>query len=304
MPRNLILCLDGTNNAIGDHQTNVVRFFRGLLPKDDQIPYYAQGIGTVNSQDLGAPEPDQDRIRGMAFGQGLEDIVLDTYRFLCRTYDFDTADKSDKRDRIYIFGFSRGAYAARMLAGIINEFGLLKPANLHMAVHIFREYLALVDVGQEVDTRDKYLPLRRYQDVFRPVEVPVEGLILFDTVASMIRFPLLRHKVPVLRPKAAWAGIKQNWAAFRENWQETRSVIELANHPSTSKNPSVRFVLHAIAVDERRTFFRPLMWTERANQEELADPAAAWSGPRETRDDTQLYFGNRFKSGPPEAQTV
>ncbi|MEM1374095.1 MAG: DUF2235 domain-containing protein [Pseudomonadota bacterium] len=304
MPRNLILCLDGTNNAIGDYQTNVVRFFRGLLPRDDQIPYYAQGIGTVNSQDLGEPEPETERVRGMAFGQGLEDIVLETYRFLCRSYDFDTADDGKKRDRIYIFGFSRGAYAARMLAGFLNEFGLLKPPNLHMAVHIFREYLALRHVGQEVDPDDKYLPLRRYAGVFRPVEVPVEGLILFDTVASMIRFPGWRHKVPLLRPTAAWQAIKANGKAVRDNWRDTGSVIELANHPSTSKNPSVRFVLHALAVDERRTFFRPLLWSERENAADFDDLGAAWSGPWNERDDTQLYFGNRFKSGKPEKQIV
>ncbi|MEM8591103.1 MAG: DUF2235 domain-containing protein [Pseudomonadota bacterium] len=279
MPRNLIICLDGTNNRIGDHQTNIIRFFRGLSHTDTQIPYYAQGIGTVRSQDVREKEPISERVRGMAFGAGLESIVLDAYRFLCSTYDFSARRDEQKRDRLYFFGFSRGAYAARMLAGFINEFGLLEPNSLHIAVQVFREYLALVDVEDDVPARERYLALRRYSGVFHPKAAPIEGLVLFDTVASIIR-----------------------WGNVGRNWREYRSPIQLARHPSTSKNPTVRFVLHALAVDEKRTFFRPLLWQERENQAELDDPVKAWNDGKGS--DVQLYFGNRFRRSTPEKQIV
>ena len=266
MARSIILCLDGTNNTLGDHQTNVVRFFRGLKLTKTQIPYYAQGIGTIRSQDVTEPEPMNERLTGMAFGRGLEDIVLDAYRFLCRTYDFEAlkdsrrsgADPGIEPDKIYMFGFSRGAYAARMLAGFINEFGLLHTNSLHMAVHAFREYLALVDVDDGTPANQKYLALRRFENTFDPAHPPIEGLILFDTVASMIRLK-----------------------GVADNLRTHRSPVQIANHPSTVSNPSVRFVIHALAVDEKRTFFRPLLWT-----------------------DGQDFYGNRFKSGTPEPQIV
>lgn len=259
-PRRLIVCMDGTNNEVGDRQTNVVRLYRALVKNDEQICHYVQGVGTMDGQELRQDTAAQgDRIAGLAFGKGLEDDVLEGYRFLCRTYDFSRS--GDEQDLIYFIGFSRGAYAARVLAGFINDYGLLHPEELHMAPQIFRAYRRMSDADPKESTIERFGLLRRYGKVFEPVHPGIRALILFDTVASMIRF-------------------RRPWA----NFLKYQSPIELGTHHATSVNPSVKHVLHAISIDEKRTFFRPLLWTD--------DP------------ELQVYYGNRFKRGKEEPQTV
>ena len=118
MPKKIIVCADGTWNTEDqvDHgtsdPTNVVKLARALLPLDrqgqDQIIYYHSGVGTNFGQRFG----------GGAFGEGLFANVQDCYRFLMHNYMLG--------DRLYFFGFSRGAYTARSLAGLVRKCGILR----------------------------------------------------------------------------------------------------------------------------------------------------------------------------------
>ncbi|MCH2076452.1 MAG: DUF2235 domain-containing protein [Rhodobacteraceae bacterium] len=260
-PRRLIVCMDGTNNEVGDRQTNVVRLYRALAKNDRQVCHYVQGVGTMDGQELRQDTAAQrDKITGLAFGKGLEDDVLDAYRFLSRTYDFSL--EGEERDLLYFIGFSRGAYAARVLAGFINDYGLLHPHELHMAPQIFRAYRQMSDTDPKESTIKRFGLLRRYMQVFEPRQPGIRALILFDTVASMIRF-------------------RRPWANF---WKY-QSPIEFGTHHSMSANPSVKHVLHAVSIDEKRSFFRPLLWTDDPQQ--------------------QFYYGSRFKNdSKKEPQTV
>ncbi len=113
--RKLIICADGTWNdedgAAGP--TNVVKIHRAL--QNDycegarQWVYYVTGVGTRL----------RDKISGGAFGYGLAENILDAYRFLVENYEEGTTD-------LYFFGFSRGAYTVRSLAGLIRNSGLLQ----------------------------------------------------------------------------------------------------------------------------------------------------------------------------------
>ena len=101
---------------------------------------------------------------GLAFGRGLEDDVLRAYRWLCKTYKSDKDYLREWRrahprkrpapkfrsDQIYIMGFSRGSYSARVLAGFINAFGLVNENNLHLVTPAFRAYRK-VNYRDEVD---------------------------------------------------------------------------------------------------------------------------------------------------------
>src|SRR3954469_15317001 len=117
MLRRLVVCADGTWNqpAEDDHgvpaPTNVVKLQQAIRAVDSkgvsQIVYYHKGVGT---NDL------LDHVAGGAFGEGLDDIIKDCYQFLVNNY----ADG----DEVYLFGFSRGAYTARSLAGLIRNSGL------------------------------------------------------------------------------------------------------------------------------------------------------------------------------------
>ena len=118
MAKRIILCLDGTWNqpeSTGGetHPTNVLKFMRALRTTgrdgEAQVVYYGRGVGTWNVL---------DRYLGGIGGVGLSRNVLSAYRWLVNNYQ-------SPDDRIYIFGFSRGAYTARSLAGLIEAIGLM-----------------------------------------------------------------------------------------------------------------------------------------------------------------------------------
>src|SRR5438270_6716114 len=118
MGKNIVICCDGTNNEFGSNNTNVVRLVQVLnrSPKE-QIIYYDPGVGTF-------PEPGFvtrigkwfSEIMGLAFGVGLTRKIGEAYSFLM--------DQYEAGDTIFLFGFSRGAYTARALAGVLFQFGL------------------------------------------------------------------------------------------------------------------------------------------------------------------------------------
>ena len=104
--KNIVLLSDGTgNSAAKRHKTNVWRLYQALDLSDSakQIAFYDDGVGTQEFLPF--------KLLGGAFGWGLQRNVLELYMALCRTHE--------EGDRIYLFGFSRGAFTIRMLAGLI-----------------------------------------------------------------------------------------------------------------------------------------------------------------------------------------
>jgi len=132
-PRQLVLLCDGTNNNLTGRRndTNLVKLAELLAASPDaqRLLCYDPGVG--NPGELpGATTWDQlqrrlERIGGLAFGRGVFENMAESYLFLMRHYR--------PGDRIYIFGFSRGAFTARSVAGLINLFGIL-PAQCEALV--------------------------------------------------------------------------------------------------------------------------------------------------------------------------
>ena len=123
MPKKLILCLDGTSNQFCRDNTNVVKI-AALLDKNaaDQMLYYQPGIGTIPPPTVFSRTLKWVLTRlDLAFAILLKHHVQDAYRFLMRHYA--------PEDEIYVFGFSRGAYTARVLAGMVCKVGLLQKGN-------------------------------------------------------------------------------------------------------------------------------------------------------------------------------
>ena len=128
--RNIIICCDGTGNEISENISNVLKLYRCLRKTEKtqprQLVYYDPGVGT-----LARPDPwhklkqDFNAILGLATGYGLDDNVLAAYSFLVHTYQAG--------DQIYLFGFSRGAYTVRVLAGLIHKIGLITPEQVNLA---------------------------------------------------------------------------------------------------------------------------------------------------------------------------
>ncbi|MGJ4921787.1 phospholipase effector Tle1 domain-containing protein [Bradyrhizobium oligotrophicum] len=130
----IIILSDGTGNAASSvWRTNVWRMFQALdLQSNAQAAKYDDGVGTSSFVPLA--------LLGGAFGFGLKRNILDAYKFVCRNYDHEHGSK------IYLFGFSRGAFTVRVLAALMLDQGLIvagTEAELHDgAVKAYRAYRA------------------------------------------------------------------------------------------------------------------------------------------------------------------
>ncbi|QRW15054.1 choline transport protein [Ceratobasidium sp. AG-Ba] len=123
-PRTLVLCFDGTTNVYDDTNTNVVKLF-SLLERnnrDEQMVYYQPGVGTYAPPGIFLPVSiAMAKVLDQGIALYLDKHVMGGYEFLMKHYN--------DGDRICLFGFSRGAYTARALAGMLNKVGLLPPDN-------------------------------------------------------------------------------------------------------------------------------------------------------------------------------
>ena len=133
MPRNVVVCCDGTGNQYGSANSNVIKLYWTLSAQDRQIAYYHPGVGTMGARNaLSSLGKWWTQVRGLAFGYGFSDNIADVYSFLM--------DEFNPSDRIFIFGFSRGSYTARALCGLLHMCGLLTPGNEALIPYALRLY--------------------------------------------------------------------------------------------------------------------------------------------------------------------
>ena len=135
--RNLIVCCDGTNNEFGPQNTNVIRLMQALdRDSHRQRLYYDPGVGTLPEPGLWTSLGKKvSKWLGLAFGLGLSDNILEAYTFLMETWE--------PGDRVFLFGFSRGAYTVRVLAGLLHSLGLLPPGSQSMVPYLMRLFKAV-----------------------------------------------------------------------------------------------------------------------------------------------------------------
>ncbi len=247
MPRKIILLLDGTANALTANTTNLPRLYRVLERNEDQLVYYDPGVGTFEegTSFLRGWRRFKE-VLGMATGYGLEHNVKEAYSYLCQT----VGDADEITDDIYLMGFSRGAHTARVLAGMIHQIGLLRPDQMHLVGYAYDAYRRISNVRRKGSSASEaFESVDAFTQHLKPREVPIRCVAVFDTVASMLEIHGLR--------------------------------IRKRNSASTTNNPSVRSVRHAVAVDERRIMFEPRRWG-----------------------DKQEYWGGKFPPKKPEKQDV
>jgi uncharacterized protein (DUF2235 family) len=131
MMKNVVVCCDGTANEFARDRTNVIKLFYALDNTSDQVAYYHPGLGTMEPP--GALTGFGKRITkllGKAIGYGLEADVRDAYVFLMNNFNSD--------DRVYLFGFSRGAYTVRVVASLLHMYGLLPKGNESLVPYAIR----------------------------------------------------------------------------------------------------------------------------------------------------------------------
>jgi uncharacterized protein (DUF2235 family) len=133
--KRIVICADGTwntrdqlNEETGKRRpTNVTKVARSVRPRahdgTDQIVYYHDGLGTGGAT---------DRATGGAFGHGIEENIRVLYRFIVYNYE--------PNDELYFFGFSRGAFTIRSLAGFTNKVGLIQKDDDYYVPDIYDCY--------------------------------------------------------------------------------------------------------------------------------------------------------------------
>lgn len=218
--KRLIICCDGTWNSADQQKngqlcpTNVIKLATRLANRDDagvlQVIFYDQGVGTGNAT---------DRWTGGAFGRGLEDNILDGYRFLVGNYE--------RGDEIYLFGFSRGAYTARSLAGMVRKCGLLSRNSVGRYLQAIELYRGDEDVDGPAARS-----FRTEYAIGGDQPIPIKLIGVWDTVGAL-GIPL-RGMRWVTRKKYRFHDV-----------QLSRSV---------------EYAYQALAIDERRAPFRPTLW--------------------------------------------
>lgn len=215
-PRNLVVCLDGTAGEVRHKKkdSNVVRLY-GMLDLSDpakQVAYYDPGVGTFAAPSAWTPIARVlSRLGGLVWGGGLRQNVGEAYTWLIREYR--------PGDRVFVFGFSRGAFTARALTGMIHRVGILRPGAENLVSYVVAQY-ARRGGEKKIDWK----PLDRYGQLFSHVvndtkSVPVQYLGVWDTVKAM--------------------GI----ARQAPRWPYTRST------------PNARRIRHAVSIDETRRPF-------------------------------------------------
>lgn len=187
--KHLIVCCDGTWQTLRQKTpTNIAMLAMYLTPVNQtdgapQIVYYDSGVGAAfDADDDNFMDGVKDTIVSMlggAIGDGLEEKIFDAYRFLACNYE--------PGDKIYVFGFSRGAFTARSLCGLIYASGLVRRDRLDWideAYDMYRSEAVTPDDKEARDFRDSHGPRR-----------PVELLGCFDTV-GMNGMPNLFDNLP------------------------------------------------------------------------------------------------------------
>ncbi|KAI0800499.1 hypothetical protein C8Q74DRAFT_1191585 [Fomes fomentarius] len=185
--RTLVLCFDGTGDQFDADNSNVVTFF-SLLKKDDrteQMVYYQPGIGTYtsNTQNVEGIKAKFGRLLDEMLAWNLGSHVMSGYEFLMQNYQAG--------DKICLFGFSRGAYTARALAGMIHKVGLLPACNHEQVPFAYSMYTRNDELGWAQSTA--------FKKAFS-IDVDIDFIGVWDTVASVGIVP---HTLPFTRSNTA-----------------------------------------------------------------------------------------------------
>jgi uncharacterized protein (DUF2235 family) len=212
---NLALFFDGTWNEPND-RTNAYLLYQITPEKGDQETYYVPGVGTRGQGVFGLAE----RFLGGAFGDGLSDNIKSGYKWLCERYVPGA--------KIYIFGFSRGAYSARSLAGLVRKCGIVRVVSdefVQQAYSVYRDTSSSTD-QQTADYRKAH-----------SVETDIEFVGVWDTVGEL-GIPVAGVPIP----------------GFSDFYKF---------HDTTLAN-TTKAAYHALAANEFRSLYAPTLWTQGA----------------------------------------
>ena len=234
MAKNIVIFSDGTGQEGGKgNNTNIYKLFNMIENRTTrQIAFYDRGLGTG-----------WRKVSGSIMGVGISKNIRDCYQFLFENYQAGIPEeKKDNQDingqyeytgdRVFLFGFSRGAFTIRRLAGFINMFGILPKSRKELIKKAYKIYTKRTSPEKRQMLADEFLARHHYQ------KCPVKFVGVYDTVRALgIPFKGLDVLVNVF-----------NWYRFHNN-----------NIPQNVENGC-----QALSIDDERKNFLPTFWNERA----------------------------------------
>lgn len=252
--RRIVVCFDGTWNQVTEpkHVTNVVKLAQAVkaVASDgvSQLVYYNSGVGTGGRV---------DRLLGGLFGKGIRSNVKRALAFLALNYQAG--------DEIYIFGFSRGAFSARALAGVVGAGGIPRKIDFEQLEIVWNYYRVAPEVrgvpsmfgmvtpgrGAKASGSD-----RRAMDAYSKIAVvkpQIRCVGVWDTVGS--------YGIPA---GFGLGAIGRMFATWTRGFHSTRF------------GATVDIGLHALGLDERRRPFAPTFWTAPVGEEPNPNVEQVW----------------------------
>jgi len=216
--KNIVICIDGTGNQFGPTNSSVIKLYSALTIDDRQLAYYHPGVGTMGAPNaLTRPARCVTKLLGLAFGYGLTQVLVDCYTFLMDCYE--------PGDKIYLFGFSRGAYLCRALAAMLHLYGAPTAGNHAQAPYVVRMLM------------DSDIALAKQFRATFSRRAPLHFVGLFDTVSSVgwVYDPLTlpytyynpsikigRHAISIDERRCFY---RQNlWREPAQPWQDQKQV--------------------------------------------------------------------------------
>jgi uncharacterized protein (DUF2235 family) len=245
MAKRIIVCLDGTGNEVKPNSvTNIFKLSEVVdlaeHPDEElrsgevvqQVLYYGPGVGTLPAANArGQLERwTSEVIGGKALGRGMRRDIGEAYTYLMNTWE--------PGDEVFVFGFSRGAYTARALCGMLYRIGLMRPGSENLIPYALRVYARKPGKGSDLaapggfDLMDKFASGLCRQIVGDSRAFPIQFLGLFDTVKG----------TGIIGPDITWA--------------------------YTNQLPNVKRLAHAVSIDENRKPFRQCLVTQPPLHEE------------------------------------
>jgi len=239
MTKNIVLCCDGTANEFSESNTNVLKLYAALDHNPArQVTYYHPGLGTM--EPAGALTTFSRKITkllGMALGYGLAKDIQDAYEFLMENFETD--------DKVFLFGFSRGAYTVRSVASLLHMYGLIRRGNEPLVPYAIRMLTGINRVDEKTAK---------------------------EQTAKLSYFELAKE----FKSTLSWTNCCP-W--FVGVWDTVSSVGWIENPlklPYVANNPAIQIGRHAVSIDEARAFFRTHLWRK-------PDDAAAPCGPKDLK---------------------
>jgi uncharacterized protein (DUF2235 family) len=257
MPKNIILCSDGTGNSGGKgYGTNVWRLYKAidLHHSTAQVSIHDDGVGTRDFVLF--------KMLGGAFGWGLKRNVKHLYKFLVVQYE--RGQDGAPADDIFLFGFSRGAHTVRMVAGMVCRCGLVDRTQCDSERELDKRIDAAYDAYVKCFARTV-----RQREPHSGSPADAAQYIVSDAAKPCVEPPELTHfraqKDVILDVPIKFIGVWDTVNAVGVPVDELREGLDLlqrvAIHDKTL-HPLVHHACHALSVDDQRHTFHPVLWNE------------------------------------------